>query len=81
MDKRLNMTTQEMKSLEEKHISYGRPTLLFNDDVCILHHNDFVSGFSHRLRLPLWTAFNLTRQQVSTNGSSYAYIREYCSLL
>lgn len=69
-DNRLNLTEAQQGQLEIVHVSHGNPAVLYDDSFCILHHSDFVSGFSHRLKMPVWTSFNLTATQVTKNETS-----------
>lgn len=66
-DSRLNLTSSQGDNLETIHLSHGIPARNYNDSVCVLHHSDFVSGFSHQLKMPVWSSFNLTSAQVSSS--------------
>uniref|UniRef100_A0A8C6WSH2 Uncharacterized protein n=1 Tax=Neogobius melanostomus TaxID=47308 RepID=A0A8C6WSH2_9GOBI len=43
-------------------LPFGRPAVLFQTQFSLLHHVEFVSGFSRELRLPLWASFNVPAQ-------------------
>uniref|UniRef100_A0AAQ4QK19 SMB domain-containing protein n=1 Tax=Gasterosteus aculeatus aculeatus TaxID=481459 RepID=A0AAQ4QK19_GASAC len=43
-------------------LPFGRPAVMFDTQYSLLHHVEFVSGFSRELAMPLWTAFTLPRQ-------------------
>ncbi|XP_073488288.1 autotaxin isoform X5 [Aquarana catesbeiana] len=51
----------------EKTPLYGRPAVLFKTKYSILHHSDFVSGYSESLMMPLWTSYTLSKQ-AEVNG-------------
>uniref|UniRef100_A0A8C5FKL6 SMB domain-containing protein n=1 Tax=Gadus morhua TaxID=8049 RepID=A0A8C5FKL6_GADMO len=44
------------------HLPLGRPAVMFPTDYILLHHLDFISGYSRELAMPLWTSFTLLRQ-------------------
>ncbi|XP_073488284.1 autotaxin isoform X1 [Aquarana catesbeiana] len=56
-----------MTSGAEKTPLYGRPAVLFKTKYSILHHSDFVSGYSESLMMPLWTSYTLSKQ-AEVNG-------------
>jgi len=68
-DDRLNFTDEAQQDVERLHVPLGRPLLLAgqwsDDDVCVLHHTDFVSAYNHELRIPLWASFQLTPEQIN----------------
>ena len=69
-DNRLDMSVEEKAAAESLHVAQGMHKLVgsvntdWSTPVCTLHHNDFVSGYSHHHRMPLWSAFTLTANQV-----------------
>ena len=64
IDKRLNMTTLTQNTSAAAHIPYGLPFLYHNDTVCVLYHEDFLSGYNHNTKMVLWTAYTLNDSQV-----------------
>uniref|UniRef100_A0A667XTW6 Ectonucleotide pyrophosphatase/phosphodiesterase 2 n=1 Tax=Myripristis murdjan TaxID=586833 RepID=A0A667XTW6_9TELE len=48
-------------------LPFGRPAVLFATRYSLLHHVEFVSGYSKELAMPLWSAYTLPRQ-VSAGG-------------
>ncbi|XP_073488289.1 autotaxin isoform X6 [Aquarana catesbeiana] len=56
-----------VKASDEKTPLYGRPAVLFKTKYSILHHSDFVSGYSESLMMPLWTSYTLSKQ-AEVNG-------------
>uniref|UniRef100_A0A8C9WCT5 Ectonucleotide pyrophosphatase/phosphodiesterase 2 n=1 Tax=Scleropages formosus TaxID=113540 RepID=A0A8C9WCT5_SCLFO len=43
-----------------KNLPYGRPAVLFQTKYSLLHHNDFISGYSEALAMPLWTSYTVS---------------------
>uniref|UniRef100_A0A667XU24 Ectonucleotide pyrophosphatase/phosphodiesterase 2 n=1 Tax=Myripristis murdjan TaxID=586833 RepID=A0A667XU24_9TELE len=43
-------------------LPFGRPAVLFATRYSLLHHVEFVSGYSKELAMPLWSAYTLPRQ-------------------
>uniref|UniRef100_A0A6Q2XWT7 SMB domain-containing protein n=1 Tax=Esox lucius TaxID=8010 RepID=A0A6Q2XWT7_ESOLU len=44
------------------HLPFGRPAVLFQTTYSLLHHSDFISGYSQELSMPLWTSFTVAKQ-------------------
>ncbi|XP_018408839.1 PREDICTED: ectonucleotide pyrophosphatase/phosphodiesterase family member 2 [Nanorana parkeri] len=51
-----------VKATDDKNLLYGRPAILFKTKYSILHHSDFVSGYSESLMMPLWTSYSISKQ-------------------
>ncbi|XP_072266801.1 autotaxin isoform X9 [Pyxicephalus adspersus] len=51
-----------IKAADEKNPLYGRPAVLFKTKYSVLHHSDFVSGYSESLMMPLWTSYTISKQ-------------------
>ncbi|XP_035862691.1 ectonucleotide pyrophosphatase/phosphodiesterase family member 2 isoform X1 [Sander lucioperca] len=47
---------------DSRNLPYGRPAVLFRTKYSILHHSDFISGYSEALSMPLWTSYSVSRQ-------------------
>ncbi|XP_066547715.1 ectonucleotide pyrophosphatase/phosphodiesterase family member 2 isoform X2 [Amia ocellicauda] len=47
---------------ESKHLPYGRPAVLYRTKHSLLYHNDYVSGYSEILSMPLWTSYTVPKQ-------------------
>ncbi|KAI1894222.1 hypothetical protein AGOR_G00113600 [Albula goreensis] len=47
---------------DSKNLPYGRPAVLFKTKYSILHHSDYISGYSETLSMPLWTSFTVPKQ-------------------
>ncbi|XP_073319254.1 autotaxin-like [Pagrus major] len=45
------------------HLPFGRPAVMFDTQYSLLHHVEFISGYSKELAMPLWTAYTLQRQE------------------
>lgn len=59
-DSRLNNTSDNVDAIIKNLLAFGAPTS--NDsDICILAHEDYVSGYNKKYHLPLWTAFLISQ--------------------
>uniref|UniRef100_A0A3Q2PFP6 Ectonucleotide pyrophosphatase/phosphodiesterase 2 n=1 Tax=Fundulus heteroclitus TaxID=8078 RepID=A0A3Q2PFP6_FUNHE len=64
---RKELFTQLRTQIENRtHLPFGRPAVMFNTQYSLLHHVEFISGYSKELAMPLWTAFTLP-QKVQTH--------------
>uniref|UniRef100_A0A669DKF6 Ectonucleotide pyrophosphatase/phosphodiesterase 2 n=1 Tax=Oreochromis niloticus TaxID=8128 RepID=A0A669DKF6_ORENI len=45
-----------------RNLPFGRPAVLFRTKYCILHHSDYISGYSETLSMPVWTSYTASRQ-------------------
>uniref|UniRef100_A0A665UBU7 SMB domain-containing protein n=1 Tax=Echeneis naucrates TaxID=173247 RepID=A0A665UBU7_ECHNA len=50
---------------EGTHLPFGRPAVMFDTHYSLLHHVEFVSGYSRELAMPLWTSYTLPRQELT----------------
>uniref|UniRef100_A0AAQ6AHM1 SMB domain-containing protein n=1 Tax=Amphiprion ocellaris TaxID=80972 RepID=A0AAQ6AHM1_AMPOC len=48
--------------VNSRNLPYGRPAVLFRTKYSILHHSDYISGYSETLSMPLWTSYTVSRQ-------------------
>uniref|UniRef100_A0A673LJ89 Ectonucleotide pyrophosphatase/phosphodiesterase family member 2-like n=1 Tax=Sinocyclocheilus rhinocerous TaxID=307959 RepID=A0A673LJ89_9TELE len=48
-----------------KNLPYGRPAVMILTKYYILHHNDYISGYSEALSMPLWTSYTVSKQALS----------------
>ncbi|KAF3834347.1 hypothetical protein F7725_025551 [Dissostichus mawsoni] len=55
-----------MYSYNSTHLPFGRPAIMFETQYSLLHHVEFISGYSKELAMPLWTAYTLPRQEDMT---------------
>ncbi|XP_067111326.1 venom phosphodiesterase 1 [Osmerus mordax] len=62
VNSRLNLSSTEVSEVEGRHMSFGRPRMLQGgEDYCLLPHQGFVSGYSQRMLMPLWSSFTLDK--------------------
>ncbi|XP_029957856.1 autotaxin isoform X2 [Salarias fasciatus] len=47
---------------DSRNLPYGRPAVLFRTKYSILHHGDYISGYSETMSMPLWTSYTVGRQ-------------------
>ncbi|XP_050988359.1 ectonucleotide pyrophosphatase/phosphodiesterase family member 2 isoform X2 [Labeo rohita] len=47
---------------DNKNLPYGRPAAMFRTKYYILHHSDYISGYSEALFMPLWTSYTVSKQ-------------------
>uniref|UniRef100_A0AAX7SN59 SMB domain-containing protein n=1 Tax=Astatotilapia calliptera TaxID=8154 RepID=A0AAX7SN59_ASTCA len=58
INKRLNLSAEE----EKKHALFGRPRMLQPDQsYCILYQEGFISAYSHKALMPLWSSFTIDK--------------------
>ncbi|XP_068866861.1 ectonucleotide pyrophosphatase/phosphodiesterase family member 3 isoform X2 [Aphelocoma coerulescens] len=64
LNKRLNLTTEEINKASSSHLPYGRPKVLQKENVyCLLSHHQYVSGYSYGIWMPLWTAYTVDKPE------------------
>uniref|UniRef100_A0A3P9J0C8 SMB domain-containing protein n=1 Tax=Oryzias latipes TaxID=8090 RepID=A0A3P9J0C8_ORYLA len=62
INSRLNLTADQVSAAEKKHMLLGRPQMLQPDQsYCILHQEGFVSAYSHKVLMPLWSSFTVEK--------------------
>ncbi|XP_046702061.1 ectonucleotide pyrophosphatase/phosphodiesterase family member 2 isoform X2 [Silurus meridionalis] len=47
---------------DSKNLPSGRPAVMFTTKYSILHHADYISGYSEALAMPLWTSYTVSKQ-------------------
>ncbi|KAL4616966.1 ectonucleotide pyrophosphatase/phosphodiesterase family member 2 isoform X1 [Arapaima gigas] len=47
---------------DSRNLPYGRPAVLFKAKYTVLHHSDYISGYSDTLAMPLWMSYTLSKQ-------------------
>uniref|UniRef100_A0A4W6BM90 Ectonucleotide pyrophosphatase/phosphodiesterase 2 n=1 Tax=Lates calcarifer TaxID=8187 RepID=A0A4W6BM90_LATCA len=57
-----NKVEEIIESFNSTHLPFGRPAVMFDTQYSLLHHVEFISGYSKELAMPLWTAYTLPRQ-------------------
>uniref|UniRef100_A0A3B4AHA2 ENPP1-3/EXOG-like endonuclease/phosphodiesterase domain-containing protein n=1 Tax=Periophthalmus magnuspinnatus TaxID=409849 RepID=A0A3B4AHA2_9GOBI len=50
----------EVWQFNTSHLPFGRPAVLFHTHYSLLHHMEFISGYSRELALPLWGDMSLS---------------------
>ncbi|CAL4097065.1 unnamed protein product, partial [Meganyctiphanes norvegica] len=66
----LDVSEALQSELEQYHLPWGIPhSGDLPADLNLLHHGDYVTGYSSTLRMPLWTSFTISRsaQEVSVS--------------
>uniref|UniRef100_A0A8C6PGE6 Ectonucleotide pyrophosphatase/phosphodiesterase 2 n=1 Tax=Nothobranchius furzeri TaxID=105023 RepID=A0A8C6PGE6_NOTFU len=63
----LGCSCDEKNKVEElnqrlRNLPFGRPAVLFHTKYTILHHTDYISGYSETLFMPLWSSYTVSRQ-------------------
>ncbi|XP_053315226.1 ectonucleotide pyrophosphatase/phosphodiesterase family member 3 [Spea bombifrons] len=63
LNQRLNLSGESINQAEQINLPYGRPrNLQENSTYCVLYQEGFVSGYSHDILMPLWSAYNVQNQ-------------------
>ncbi|XP_067402852.1 ectonucleotide pyrophosphatase/phosphodiesterase family member 1 [Emydura macquarii macquarii] len=58
----LNHTASEVKKIEKYSLPYGRPRVLQKRNTYyLLYHQQYVSGYSQRLNMTLWSAYTVSK--------------------
>uniref|UniRef100_A0A673C2T1 SMB domain-containing protein n=1 Tax=Sphaeramia orbicularis TaxID=375764 RepID=A0A673C2T1_9TELE len=52
----------QIQPTKGRNLPFGRPAVLFRTKYSILHHSDYISGYSEALSMPLWTSYTVSRQ-------------------
>ncbi|XP_048881517.1 ectonucleotide pyrophosphatase/phosphodiesterase family member 2 isoform X2 [Brienomyrus brachyistius] len=47
---------------DSRNLPFGRPAVLFRTKYSVLHHSDYISGYSEALSMPLWTSYTAAKQ-------------------
>nr|XP_023669473.1 ectonucleotide pyrophosphatase/phosphodiesterase family member 2 isoform X1 [Paramormyrops kingsleyae] len=47
---------------DSRNLPFGRPAVLFRTKYSVLHHSDYISGYSEVLSMPLWTSYTAAKQ-------------------
>uniref|UniRef100_A0A1A8FD97 Ectonucleotide pyrophosphatase/phosphodiesterase 2 n=1 Tax=Nothobranchius korthausae TaxID=1143690 RepID=A0A1A8FD97_9TELE len=47
---------------DNRNLPFGRPAVLFHTKYTVLHHTDYISGYSETLSMPLWSSYTVSRQ-------------------
>uniref|UniRef100_A0A7N6F672 SMB domain-containing protein n=1 Tax=Anabas testudineus TaxID=64144 RepID=A0A7N6F672_ANATE len=57
-----NKVEEVLEAFNSTQLPFGRPAVMFDTQYTLLHHVEFISGYSKELAMPLWTAYTLSRQ-------------------
>uniref|UniRef100_A0A8D3DK92 SMB domain-containing protein n=1 Tax=Scophthalmus maximus TaxID=52904 RepID=A0A8D3DK92_SCOMX len=60
---RSNKVEETIEAFNSTHLPFGRPAVMFDARYSLLHHVEFISGYSEELLAPLWTSYTLPRQE------------------
>ncbi|XP_048346570.1 ectonucleotide pyrophosphatase/phosphodiesterase family member 3 isoform X2 [Sphaerodactylus townsendi] len=62
VNQRLNLNNEAKQQTEAYNLPYGRPYVLQKQSTyCLLHHNKYISGYSHDIWMPLWSSYSVNR--------------------
>lgn len=67
-DKLLDLTDNQISELMDLHLPWGVPQGGAGNGGCILTQQDFVTGYSTTLHLPLWVAYKLLGEKSSQSA-------------
>ncbi|XP_068087674.1 ectonucleotide pyrophosphatase/phosphodiesterase family member 3 [Hyperolius riggenbachi] len=60
---RLDLSANDQSQSLGRNLPYGRPVNVYeNSTYCLLHQHGYVSGYSHNILMPLWTAYTVEAQ-------------------
>uniref|UniRef100_A0A8C1V9H8 SMB domain-containing protein n=1 Tax=Cyprinus carpio TaxID=7962 RepID=A0A8C1V9H8_CYPCA len=63
----LNLTDAEVAESERQHMLFGRPRVLQSDaKYCVLHQHGFITAYSTRTHMPVWSSFTLNKTAESS---------------
>lgn len=51
-----------LRPSDSRNLPHGRPAVLFRAKYSVLHHSDYISGYSETLLMPLWTSYTVSIQ-------------------
>ncbi|EDL04784.1 ectonucleotide pyrophosphatase/phosphodiesterase family member 1 isoform 1 [Mus musculus] len=71
-EKQLNLTTEDVDDIYHMTVPYGRPRILLKQHrVCLLQQQQFLTGYSLDLLMPLWASYTfLSNDQFSRDDFS-----------
>jgi len=68
------MTEAEAENVTRRLLPLGVPQVNINEtDVCLLTHAEYITAYSRRYSMPLWSAFQL-KNQVSFHKIIVSYV-------
>ncbi|XP_046845830.1 venom phosphodiesterase 2-like [Xenia sp. Carnegie-2017] len=69
LNKALNITPEQGKLFEIKHLPWGTPKGGVGQKSCLLSQKHFIIAYSTILRIPLWAAYTINSTQITTNNN------------
>ncbi|XP_033645036.1 venom phosphodiesterase 2-like [Asterias rubens] len=63
-DEQLNLSDDAKLALKSKHAMFGMPEVSFKTEFCELFQQDYITGYSHQLKMPLYTTFTIDKKQL-----------------
>ncbi|CAI5770115.1 pyrophosphatase phosphodiesterase family member 1 [Podarcis lilfordi] len=70
IQQQITFNTSEIKKIEKYSLPFGRPRVLQKKQVyCLLHSYHYVNGFSHKIKMPLWSAYMVNKHDNWTASS------------
>lgn len=60
---------------EKKHMPFGRPRMMQPDQsYCVLYQEGFISGYSHKALMPLWSSFTVDKPVRRKNINNFRFL-------
>ncbi|XP_038056713.1 venom phosphodiesterase 2-like [Patiria miniata] len=67
-DEQLNLSDSEKTAARTMHALFGVPKVTFRTDYCELVQTNYITAYSHELKMPLYTSFTLNKKD--SHGSA-----------
>ncbi|XP_047133281.1 ectonucleotide pyrophosphatase/phosphodiesterase family member 1 isoform X2 [Hydra vulgaris] len=77
----LNLSKKELISSQTKHFPYSLPYGGGDDSVCVLTQRSYITGYSTKLRIPLWVGYELLGKNLLININRSNCFRQDIRLL
>ncbi|XP_022102616.1 venom phosphodiesterase 2-like [Acanthaster planci] len=61
-DEQLHLSESEVTTAKTKHALFGVPKVTFKTDFCELVQTDYITAYSHELKMPLYTSFTIEKK-------------------
>ncbi|KAM8946615.1 ectonucleotide pyrophosphatase/phosphodiesterase family member 1 [Pelodytes ibericus] len=62
----LSLTSVQETEAKIQNLPFGRPRVLLNSSFCILYHEQYVSGYSYNIHMPLWSAYTIGKNSYAS---------------
>ncbi|OCT80153.1 hypothetical protein XELAEV_18026967mg [Xenopus laevis] len=66
----MTLTPQQESETKKQNLPFGRPVVVQNSSYCILYHEQYVSGYSYHISMPLWTSYTVGKHAHSVDSGS-----------